>query len=218
MMGYQVEAAFSTVCRTTSTIKSPRGFPPSAKCSEIFIRLFPHTKYCVPFSACMTCPVRGVKVSLLLFAIQCPPYSVSRYNTAQGRRKFLLISIAFPLLCTAAAVSVSPVYPAGYGQPTFSALPVPSYHFIISVYFVCPLYPETPDKVSALYLFFFLYYCRLRLWLKRTGKTILSGSPFSAYVCLSKSNANSIFSIRCDSSSAYTDSSTYDLLTLSRSI
>lgn len=124
----------------------------------------------------------------------------------------------YKILRTAAAVSVSPVYPAGYGQPTFSALPVPSYHFIISVYFVCPLYPETPDKVSALYLFFFLYYCRLRLWLKRTGKTILSGSPFSAYVCLSKSNANSIFSIRCDSSSAYTDSSTYDLLTLSRSI
>ena len=53
---------------------------------------------------------------------------------------------------------------------------------------------------------------------ERTGKTILSGSPFSAYAYLSKSNANSIFSIRCDSSSAYTDSSTYDLLTLSRSI
>lgn len=76
MMGYQVEAAFSAVCRTTSTIRSPRGFPPAAKCSEIFIRLFPHTKYCVPFSACITCPVRGVKISLSLFAIQCPPYSV----------------------------------------------------------------------------------------------------------------------------------------------
>ena len=89
MMGYQVEAAFSAVCRTTSTIRSPRGFPPAAKCSEIFIRLFPHTKYCVPFSACMTCPVRGVKISLSLFAIQCPPYSVFK---VQCRTKAAKIS------------------------------------------------------------------------------------------------------------------------------
>jgi len=87
MMGYQVEAAFSAVCRTTSTIRSPRGFPPAAKCSEIFIRLFPHTKYCVPFSACMTCPVRGVKISLSLFAIQCPPYSVFKVQCRTGAAK-----------------------------------------------------------------------------------------------------------------------------------
>ena len=87
MMGYQVEAAFSAVCRTTSTIRSPRGFPPAAKCSEIFIRLFPHTKYCVPFSACMTCPVRGVKASLSLFAIQCPPYSVFKVQCRTGAAK-----------------------------------------------------------------------------------------------------------------------------------
>ena len=87
MMGYQVEAAFSAVCRTTSTIRSPRGFPPAAKCSEIFIRLFPHTKYCVPFSVCMTCPVRGVKISLSLFAIQCPPYSVFKVQCRTGAAK-----------------------------------------------------------------------------------------------------------------------------------
>ena len=47
--------------------------------------------------------------------------------------KCFLSSITVPL-CAAAAVSVPPVYPAGYGQPAavnrpvhFSALPVPSY-------------------------------------------------------------------------------------------
>ena len=63
------------------------GLPPAAKCSEIFIRLFPHTKYCVPFSVCMTCPVRGVKISLSLFAIQCPPYSVFKVQCRTGAAK-----------------------------------------------------------------------------------------------------------------------------------
>ena len=132
MMGYQVEAAFSAVCRTTSTIRSPRGFPPAAKCSEIFIRLFPHTKYCVPFSACMTCPVRGVKVSLSLFAIQCPPYSVFKVQCRTEAAKISAYTITCPLSCTVVAVSPAPALPAGYGQRNcgdcvirFPALPVP---------------------------------------------------------------------------------------------
>ena len=57
---------------------------------------------------------------------------LSRYNAAQERRKFLLISITFPLLCAAVAVSPAPALPAGYGQRNcgdcvirFPALPVP---------------------------------------------------------------------------------------------
>ena len=73
-MGHE-EAAFAAVCRTTSTIRSPIGRPPAAKCLEILIRFFPHTKYCVPFSSVMTCPVCIVSImSLSLFTIQCPPY------------------------------------------------------------------------------------------------------------------------------------------------
>ena len=150
MMGYQVEAAFSAVCRTTSTIRSPRGFPPAAKCSEIFIRLFPHTKYCVPFSACMTCPVRGVKISLSLFAIQCPPYSVFKVQCRTEAAKISAYTITFPLPCAAAAVSVPLVYPAGYGQPAavncpvrFSALPVPSYLSSFLFRWPLPLLPTS---------------------------------------------------------------------------
>ena len=58
----------------------PRGFPPAAKCSEIFIRLFPHTKYCVPFSACMTCPVRGRVHERL-------PRCMRRAQSAGGHRR-----------------------------------------------------------------------------------------------------------------------------------
>ncbi len=126
------------------------GLPPAAKCSEIFIRLFPHTKYCVPFSACMTCPVRGVKISLSLLPSSVLHIQFSRYNAAQRRRKFLLISITFPLPCAAAAVSVPPVYPAGYGQPAavncpvrFSALPVPSYLSSFLFRWPLPLLPAS---------------------------------------------------------------------------
>ena len=70
------------------TIRSPRGLP---ACGEVFGDFLygcsPHTKYCVPFSACMTCPVRGVKVSLSLFAIQCPPYSVFKVQCRTGAAK-----------------------------------------------------------------------------------------------------------------------------------
>src|SRR5699024_9742150 len=74
----------------------------------------------------------------------------SRFNAAQRRRKFLLISITFPLPCAAAAVSVAPVYPAGYGQPAavncpvrFSALPVPSYLSSFLFHWPLPLLPAS---------------------------------------------------------------------------
>ena len=90
-----------------------------------------------------------------LYQVAFLPYiafliQLSRYNAAQGRRKFLLISITFPLLCAAAAVSVPPVYPAGYGQPAavncpvrFSALPVPSYLSSCLFHWPLPLLPTS---------------------------------------------------------------------------
>ena len=47
----------------------------------------------------------------------------SRYNAAQRRRKFLLISITFPLSC-AVAVSTPPAPPVEYGQPAVAYCPV----------------------------------------------------------------------------------------------
>ncbi len=148
MMGYQVEAAFLRYA-APHLQSDHRGLPPAAKCSEIFIRLFPHTKYCVPFSACMTCPVRGVKISLSL----CHPVSSIFSFQVQCRTKAAKISayiyhLSFTVC--AAAVSVPPVYPAGYGQPAavncpvrFSALPVPSYLSSFLFRWPLPLLPAS---------------------------------------------------------------------------
>ena len=58
--------------------------------------------------------------------------------------------ITFPFHTAAAAVSVPPVYPAGYGQPTFayravrfSALPVPSYLSSFLFRWPLPLLPTS---------------------------------------------------------------------------
>ena len=63
--------------------------------------------------------------------------------------KCFLSSITVPL-CAAAAVSVPPVYPAGYGQPAavncpvrFSALPVPSYLSSCLFHWPLPLLPTS---------------------------------------------------------------------------
>ena len=68
--------------------------------------------------------------------------------------RFLFVSdsgtykITFPFHAAASAVSVPPVYPAGYGQPAavncpvrFSALPVPSYLSSCLFHWLLPLLP-----------------------------------------------------------------------------
>lgn len=92
-------------------------------------------------------PCPGCKISLSLLPSSVLHIQFSRYNAAQRRRKFLLISITFPLPCAAADVSVPPVYPAGYGQPAavncpvrFSALPVPSYLSSFLFAGLCPCF------------------------------------------------------------------------------
>ena len=150
MMGYQVKRLFLRYA-APHLQSDHRGASRLRRSVRRFLYGYSHIqKYCVPFSVCMTCPVQGVKYRFRFLPSSVLHIQFSRYNAAQGRRKFLLISITFPLPCAAAAVSVPPALPAGYGQPAavncpvrFSALPVPSYLSSCLFHWPLPLLPAS---------------------------------------------------------------------------